>query len=576
VAPVTDDSADDASLAYGFGAGHRDIVADGHDETAAARAPKSEFEKHADEEFDGASTTSDWRRSAMSFEVSEEDARRPAFSDEDLEPAPIEAAAEIVVEPIVESMPAIEPLPGAVIDLNLEAEPAPLTAADLKAPDSWQILPDDGAISAEGDQHSEWASDVPDVPSTPYPVATAEPQAELQGEIQVEAQAEVQAEAAVETSAAIAEPHPPEPVHEVVAESATPSPTQTISPEPSFAAKASHWMDAMGSPSGQSPSDWLTIIHSQQSHTADTAGEPVDHVDASSASVSASVNESATNPTETPSASHQVEEVSAVPVEFPESVQAVASAEPVAQHEDQSVSQEEEDWFFADDAPKDAVASPQDELEATVSQPVPVSSSHEETEFVEEEIAAPIASHDSELIEPPAVRVTPEPLLVDEHSPKATGTASGTPYGGHTDQEIAPAYTFLPPVEANADSALPASQPAREEESVPASSGDSQRATDVNASSPSATGENAVPAHVAPAPTREQLAHIPFLNPPPEFEKEAEKNTDYTVAQMTLDAVVQRILEKIEPQLQDLLSQNLKPLIENLVHTEIQKHDQSS
>src|SRR5262249_32597986 len=82
VAPITDDSNDDASLAYGFGAGHRDLDDDGHDETAAARAPKSEFEK-TEEEFDGASTTSDWRRNAMSFEVPEEDAIRPAFSVED-------------------------------------------------------------------------------------------------------------------------------------------------------------------------------------------------------------------------------------------------------------------------------------------------------------------------------------------------------------------------------------------------------------------------------------------------------------------------------------------------------------
>jgi CheY-like chemotaxis protein len=69
----------------------------------------------------------------------------------------------------------------------------------------------------------------------------------------------------------------------------------------------------------------------------------------------------------------------------------------------------------------------------------------------------------------------------------------------------------------------------------------------------------------APPPNREALADIPFLlppPPPPPFDSSA------------VDAVVQRVLEKLEPQLHDLLSKGvLKPLIENMLQQELHKND---
>jgi hypothetical protein len=50
--------------------------------------------------------------------------------------------------------------------------------------------------------------------------------------------------------------------------------------------------------------------------------------------------------------------------------------------------------------------------------------------------------------------------------------------------------------------------------------------------------------------------------PPPPFDSSA------------VDAVVQRVLEKLEPQLHDLLSKGvLKPLIENMLQQELHKND---
>ena len=40
-----------------------------------------------------------------------------------------------------------------------------------------------------------------------------------------------------------------------------------------------------------------------------------------------------------------------------------------------------------------------------------------------------------------------------------------------------------------------------------------------------------------------------------------------------IDAIVQRVVEKLGPQLQELLSQNMKPLVENLIQNELAKKD---
>jgi CheY-like chemotaxis protein len=68
-----------------------------------------------------------------------------------------------------------------------------------------------------------------------------------------------------------------------------------------------------------------------------------------------------------------------------------------------------------------------------------------------------------------------------------------------------------------------------------------------------------------PPPNREALADIPFLQPPP---PPPSPNPE------AVDAVVARVLEKLGPQLQDLLSKGvLKPLVENLLQQELEKKE---
>ena len=130
-------------------------------------------------------------------------------------------------------------------------------------------------------------------------------------------------------------------------------------------------------------------------------------------------------------------------------------------------------------------------------------------EIAPEHPEPPLDLRDPSLIEDTAVRVTPEALL-DQEEPSTSAI-----YGG-VREEVPPLYSIIVPTEA----ASPApEEPAAEEVRNPQSS-------------PSALQPDAA----------------------------------------TVDAVVQMILRKIEPQLHDLLSQGvLKPLVENLVQNELAK-----
>jgi hypothetical protein len=72
-----------------------------------------------------------------------------------------------------------------------------------------------------------------------------------------------------------------------------------------------------------------------------------------------------------------------------------------------------------------------------------------------------------------------------------------------------------------------------------------------------------------PPPNREALSGIAFLMPP-QVQVDA---TPSEPSAETVDALVQKVLEKLRPQLQDMFSQGVKPLVENLVHSELSKKD---
>jgi hypothetical protein len=77
-----------------------------------------------------------------------------------------------------------------------------------------------------------------------------------------------------------------------------------------------------------------------------------------------------------------------------------------------------------------------------------------------------------------------------------------------------------------------------------------------------------------PPPNREALSDIPFLMPPPpSTSTDSSEQAMRTANSDTVDEVVRRVLEKLQPQLHELLSQGVKPLVENLIQNELHKKE---
>jgi CheY-like chemotaxis protein len=601
--PESSASPDDASLAYGFGAGRRGLDDDQPEETAAARAPKSNFEKDAEgEDSEQTSTAHDWRRSAMSFEVPEEDSNRPAFATDEADSSwtPGTGATVSHIEP-----PRFEQ--EAKADAT-EAEPSKSSAARSSAP--WLISQHQPAIEAEPVSPDEFsieqpAAHVPANESLPEPAALMpEP-----GEISPSAAAE------------------PEPAQPAAANSSGSSPAAAV--EPSFASKASHWMDLMGSQVEKPQSDWLSSISARAKEKvrepeksnlapvdeARQPGAPQEH--AEPAATSSSVAQESGQP-ESPSEDDwffaDEPQAASAPAESPAPVGETAEEpveerieEPLDEHAQEAAGEVEAvsaeasesvhlEWPAAQEHERvqEPTHEPVDEIEATVAEPLPLRAQALEPAFVNDESNEkssdePKLSHDPELIEDMGVHVTPEPLLLDESPRKSLS------YGSQQ-EEVSPTFTFLPNIKR--ESSVDAVSPAPHVSEAP-SVFTEQTSEPVDRHVPEASPvlpehvsapyeersdsalefssfESAERAATPPPPTREDLAGIPFLNPPPGFDDEPEKESeafDSSADSAVVEDVVDRVLAKIEPQLRDLLSQNLKPLLENLVQSEMQKKD---
>jgi CheY-like chemotaxis protein len=600
-------SAEEASLAYGFGSGRRGLEDDGSEESAAARAPKSD-EPETEEENDPSSTMHEWRRSAMAFEVPEEDSRKPAFSPDEVEaalpseqdsaPAQIELPQpQLEAEPLPESFPGFLPAP---LQEGSSDSPWPELqeqhfASRESASTAEQNIPDlheqpseeagEGAqrhISERGDAGDasqnttrEGESDAEEFfsldASSAASTATVSPDAPAIPVASAELEISPSATSEAEHSEPVAQMHP----------TATEDDHTTAERESNSAPKAAHWMDLMASNAGQPQHDWFSTI---------TGAARAEDAAAAHAQANDKPNASESN-------SFAAESLSAV---------------------EQGASPSEEDWFFADEpqAAEPAIAQPhsgvkdsvhapasapesiqpewpaakqsepqRDEVEPTVAEPVAVPLSGSDSEIVkEDEAEEPSLSQDPALVESAAVHVTPEPLLIDE-SPN-----DGANYNTR-DEEVAPAFSFLSEI---AKSSAPssglltpeaednvASAPLPVETAFPESAAPKMPASpNERQDSPLEFGSSVFD-EVAPgaaSPSREELARIPFLNPPPEFRHDAEQELGTLASSApadsaAVDAVVQRIIDKIEPQLRDLLSQNLKPLLENLVQDELHKKD---
>lgn len=207
-------SVDDASLAYGFGSGRRGPEEEeDSEESAAARAPISESEKEPEEEFDGASTTNDWRRSAMEFQIPEDDARRPAFShDADLESA----------------FPAEQQVSSQQVPIAEQTERASMEGPIVETASAGPVRQETPAPEAEAVAVASAENPVEEISPPPIAASANGPAAAVEQSSPVR----------VSDSAASEEPAP-----EIQDVPAVKAPGE---PEPSFASRGSHWIEIDG------------------------------------------------------------------------------------------------------------------------------------------------------------------------------------------------------------------------------------------------------------------------------------------------------------------------------------------
>jgi len=327
------------------------------------------------------------------------------------------------------------------------------------------------------------------------------------------------APSAAQDSAPKQEPSPV--VSQVASQVSHHEPKPETQTQPSSAPRASEWMDMMAPPPSEYPDGgWMSNLSAPH---AETPAPPAEEKILQTAHVEAAPS---------------VEEHAAAEIaQAPEQVQEVQSGA-------------DEDKRVFSDPPAFGGSSYHFASESKGSD-----------SFAEESAPEPAASEASasghELMVAPADagrrqenaswHAASEPLLVDEQ---------------HTQpSDYAPAQDPPQPVEENAAASYPAPpdylEPSAFESAQP---------------EPELEEFERIP--TLPPPNREALLQIPFLSPPPpEPPKPALNEAEPSAADSHVEDVVRKVLEKLQPHLQELFSQGVKPLVENLVHSELSKKD---
>lgn len=567
-------TAEEAAIVYGFGKGVRAI--DDDEQEAAKQEPMPIGRKDDDEDFENAATTTDWRRNAMDFEISDEDASRPAFSVDELEPAqyfPSEFDKEKA-----EPKAALKDEPKVAATLEPKMVEAPVAVTREAHPSALPSVPPEIA-----DEVDVRAMEPAEEPMELAPV-------ELPKDLQV---ATVVPVAPVVSSAPAASAELP--VHTPVIPPSVVT-DHEHEQKPSLASRMRHWMDALVSapaPSAEEtheetkPSgDWMEALKepAPASAAADrpevAVVKPEPRLESFEAARSTALE--IAKPAEEAffaEESAREESAAAEPVGIkavePVAREARSHEEPPSAFEMPSIEAGMAEEPSAEAAPAvspvielghdagrdketgeyDISPAEMDEDEAPQSIEVAPEASPEIWDRIEE--TAP-SERDPYLVVPEAVHVTPEPLLLEEESEKAP---SRTEYGDKH-EEAAVAGTFE-----IAASPEPVVEEARADETPsagPAFEFAAEEAVVEQAAERIPTG---------PPPNRQALAEIPFLNPPPGFDPSARPAPPAAADASTVDAVVEKVLEKLQPQLHELLSQGvLKPLVENLLQQESSKN----
>jgi len=308
-----------------------------------------------------------------------------------------------------------------------------------------------------------------------------------------------------------------------------PKPEAHLEPVPSIAARHTEWMDMMAPPPSEYPNGgWMSNLtppqhESNASHSEPEAKQADNHAEASSDN-HGGISEP----------HGHAEEISDRETEHGHGSQFGSHFDSEDRFFNNARTQSGPSYHFPSES-RDA----QNAVEETASSPAPSSSS----DFGHQLMIAPAGADQAA-----SNHATPEPLLVDEHHSQPSD------YAPHQ-EESSPAQHILP-------------APAQEENGQSDSEQLEPSVFEPAAQEPAVEEFNErIP--TLPPPNREALSGIAFLMPP-QVQVDA---TPSEPSSETVDALVQKVLEKLRPQLQDLFSQGVKPLVENLAHSELSKKD---
>jgi CheY-like chemotaxis protein len=524
-------TAEEAAAIYGFGKGVRTLDDEPETETDASQPSpiKAKKENDEDEEFDGSATASDWRRSANDFEVPTELGGSLAFTpDEDFSP----------------SFPSERDVPPRHIrvqDSALEIQPvvAESASASNAAPSEFAAVNESAAASATRSLETQ-VEIVPEPEPQPEPEPAPLPEQEYA---------------------------PSRLARELV--SGKPNGGDAEAKQDSgFLSKAAHWMDMMAPAPAENSNGggWMSNLLGLHKEKDPEVEEEVAHqapshaIEPSIEAKSEPVVEAraqAGEPVESSYSESPVTEQSAI-------IEPQAAA--VEEKTEVAAPPEIEPWL----APPQQLAEPAHEVtssESTISEPAAISpaiSAPQGDEFDLDPDPVEPSLRDPMLEESPAVHVAPEPLLVDDD-------VTGPSEYGKRPEKMSPLHSFFSPSSGDpmleepvaAESSTPAEFPAIQEQPVEAAADEF---------------DDRIP--TVPPPNREALASIPFLTPPIPTPQEihSEESSAQQIAAASdagnVDEMVRKVLEKLQPQLQELLSQGvLKPLVENMLQNEISKKE---
>jgi CheY-like chemotaxis protein len=592
--------------------GLKDPQAGKKSKTPAAAAPKTpvvqmEEEEEKEDSFDASVTASDWRRNAAELEVPDNVEANPIYSyGKNFEPITFPSEKDVPPKHVRAEAAADADEAVAKSEDVAASVAMPEVQASSEASTNWEL-------TTEAESTVELVAP-PAVEAASTEVFAAE-EAPVHGASAVESL--VSANAAEQTAnsdAALPTPETPSVASSISSESTTEI-TKENSKEaqrPSFVARVRGWMDMMSSSSDEpaepqaesSEQHWMTSLSS-----ADQSSKVAEQ-EAVIAPLTVSAVENPVKMAEV----EELAETAALPavVEAPavgesEPFAQEVSAEPVAEQQFEPAPVDHFESFTGDANQSDLGASSygadQVAVSETLSDPEPVAQEevapqepvHEEIHAQADEASLPQlstsepsheASHEhwSSLMHASSEVATNgdgaghqplEPIINDLHQQPVNTTNEIEEEPAHVAawlrtraaQEETRTEDVPPPAEAfQAEPALNAWNQQTIESTLDETPFADQVEPVMFENQPPQPFADRIP--TLPPPNREALAGIPFLMPRTEPEPAASNGSD-SANSAAVDEVVRRVLEKLQPQLHELLSQGVKPLVENMLQHEL-------